>query len=99
MSIAELYDRARDESLSAAERDLAQRQAGAAVHNECFHTAPFDRDMREAQRMVFCSPCGDDREYCGHPESYGAGDPSLRRCERHGGRSQTECDVFEEVSS
>lgn len=47
--------------------------------------------------MVFCSPCGAEREICGHPQSYGADDSSLRRCERHGGRSQTECNVFEVV--
>lgn len=97
MNIAQLYDQSRDESLTAAERDLARRQADAAVHNECFHTgpAPFEQELRKAQREVFCSPCGEDREYCGHPESFGADDPALRRCERHGGRSQTECDVFE----
>lgn len=99
MSIAGLYDRARDESLPAAERDLARRQADAATHNACFCTGPgsLNRGMREAQRAVFCSSCGAERDRCGHPESYGAGDPSLRRCARHGGRSETECDVFEEV--
>jgi hypothetical protein len=99
VNIARLYDRARDESLTAGERELARRQAEAATHNECYHTGPggLDRAMREAQRAVFCSPCGEDRSLCRHPESYGADDPALRRCGRHGGRSQTECDVFESV--
>jgi hypothetical protein len=100
MSIAELYDRSRDQSLSEAARDLARRQAEAEAHNAAYYTGPSSSDqrMRQAQREVFCSPCGDEREYCGHSVSFRVGDPSWRRCERHGGRSQTECDVFEVVT-
>jgi hypothetical protein len=100
MSIAALYDRSRDLSLSEAERELARRQAEAAVHNECYSTAPggHAREMRAAVAAVFCR-CGEYREDCGHAPGYGDGDPALRRCERHGGRSQTECNVFEEVTA